>query len=245
MGTGFELKGQAAIVTGAARGIGLAISRRFAELGVRVSGWDRDPKPILGDADFAHAARCDVRDEDSVGESFNLAIEKLGDVDIFVANAGINGPTKPTWDYTLEEWNQVIDVDLTGVFLTTRVTAQYMRKRGSGRIVIISSIAGMEGNPNACAYGAAKSGVIGYAKGLARELLPSAITVNCIAPAMTETEFLHGMDAGYVADRRSRIPMDRFCTPRDVANLASWIASPLCSFTTGQVFDVTGGRAVY
>jgi len=241
----FDLEDTSVIVTGAARGIGLAIAHRFHELGAKVSGWDRDCAPAVGDPAFAHLSDVDVSDERSVALAFNASRAALGDIQVVVANAGINGPTKPAWDYSLAEWQAVLDVDLTGVFLTTRPAVRHMRRTGYGRIVIVASVAGKEGNPGACAYGAAKSGVVGYAKGLARELLPSGITVNCIAPAITETDLMQEMDADYIAEKRSRIPMGRFCTAVEIADMTAWVASPRCSFTTGQVFDVTGGRATY
>ena len=134
---------------------------------------------------------------------------------------------------------------LTGVFLTTRAVLNHFKDQEYGRIVIVASVAGKEGNPGAAPYGAAKAGVIGYAKGLARELLPSRITVNCLAPAITQTELLEEMTEAYIEDKKSRIPMGRFCTPEEIADMAAWVASPRCSFTTGQVFDLTGGRATY
>lgn len=240
-----DLEGNNIVVTGAAKGIGLAISRRFAELGAKVSGWDLDRGPDAADPAFAHFARVDVTDENSVAEGFAQSLAALGSVTTLVANAGINGPTKPAWEYSLDEWRQVLDVDLTGVFICVRQVIDHMRTRGSGRIVIIASVAGKEGNPGACAYGAAKAGVIGFAKGLARELMPSDITVNCIAPAITETDLLDVMSADYIAEKKARIPMGRFCSAREIADMAAWVASPRCSFTTGQVFDVTGGRATY
>ena len=138
-----------------------------------------------------------------------------------------------------------MSVDLTGVFLSVQASLDHLRTRKRGRIIIISSVAGKEGNPGAVPYGAAKAGVIGFAKGLAREILPSDITVNCIAPSIAVTDLLDGMTEEYIADKKSRIPMGRFCTPEEIANMAAFIASPACSFTTCQVFDVTGGRATW
>ncbi|MGI9490829.1 MAG: SDR family NAD(P)-dependent oxidoreductase [Geminicoccaceae bacterium] len=236
------LKGQTAIITGAARGIGLGIAERFAELGADVIGWD----VATGNAPHFNAFfECDVTDEASVAEAEKVSLAKAGHVDILVNNAGINGPTKPTWAYTLAEWQKVLAVDLTGVFLCSRALVGPMRERGYGRIVNIASIAGKEGGPNACAYAAAKSGVIGFTKGLAQELAGSGVLVNAIAPAITETDLFAEMDEAYIADRKRRIPMGRFCTIREIADMAAFAASRECSFTTGFTFDVTGGRATY
>jgi 2-dehydro-3-deoxy-L-rhamnonate dehydrogenase (NAD+) len=241
----FDLENQTVIVTGAARGIGLAISHRFAELGAIVSGWDLDLAPIENDPAFAHCAVVDVTNEASVAAGFAASSQAIGDVHVFVANAGVNGATKPTWEYSLEEWNHVINVDLNGVFVSCRPAITHMRNKGYGRIVIIASVAGKEGNPGASAYGAAKAGVIGFAKGLARELQPSNVTVNCIAPAITQTQLFNEMTPEYIADKKARIPMNRFASTAEIADMTAWAASPRCSFTTGQVFDVTGGRATY
>lgn len=242
---GFDLEQQRVVVTGAARGIGHAIALRFHELGASVCGWDIDIAPIADAAEFSALVEVDVSDEGSVANARDATLRQLEHVDVLVANAGVNGPTRPAWEYTLADWQRVIDVDLTGVFLCTRALLPQMRARGYGRIVIVSSIAGKEGNPDACAYGAAKAGVIGYAKGLARELLPGNITVNTVAPVITETDLLAEMSAAYIADRRSRIPMGRFCSSAEIADMTAWIASPRCSFTTGQTFDLSGGRATY
>ncbi|MDE0307070.1 MAG: SDR family NAD(P)-dependent oxidoreductase [Albidovulum sp.] len=242
---GFELEGQTAIVTGAARGIGLAISRRLAELGTRVSCWDTDPKPAEDDPAFCHWIEADVTCEESVANAFAQSLAALGEVSILVANAGINGPTKPAWEYSLDEWRRVIEIDLTGVFLSVMAGVRHMRGTGYGRIVVIASVAGKEGNPGACAYGAAKSGVIGFAKGLARELQPSRISINCVAPSMAATDLLKGMSEEYIAEKRSKVPMNRLCSVEEIADMTAWAVSPRCSFTTGQVFDVSGGRATY
>lgn len=233
-----DLSAQKAIVTGAARGIGLAISRHLQAAGAQVEGWDltRSDEPC-----FAAFRRVDVTDERAV----EAAAEAAGAVQILVNNAGVGGPTKPMWEYTLKEWNRVLEVDLTGVFLCSRALVPGMRARGYGRIVTIASIAGKEGNPDAIAYGAAKSGAIGLTKTLARELARSGVLANCIAPAMTETEFLTGMAPEYIADRKARIPLGRFCTVDEIAAMTCFAASPECSFTTGAVFDVSGGRADY
>ena len=240
-----DLSGQTFIVTGAARGIGLDISDYFHSLGARICGWDLDDANMKDNQVFADYQIVDVSNEASVNDAFAASIAAMGDVDGIVANAGINGPTKPLWEYSLDEWQQVIDIDLTGVFLSVQPVLRHLLPKGKGRIIVMSSVAGKEGNPGAVPYGAAKAGLVGYVKGLAREVMPSEIMVNCIAPVITETDLLTGMSQDYISDKKSRIPMGRFCTPQEVAAMAAWIASPQCSFTTGQVFDVTGGRATW
>ena len=240
----FGLEGSTAIVTGAAQGIGLGIARRLQALGVAVSGWDlraefEDPAP------FAERRQADVADERSVQTAFAATLDAFGRVDIMVNNAGVNGPTKPLAEYSLDEWNRVLAVDLTGVFLGCRAVIPHMRERRYGRIVNVASIAGKEGNPGASPYGAAKAGVLGLTKGLARELCDVGVTVNCVTPALTETALLDGLDPGYLADRRAWIPMGRLCTVEEIADMVAWVASPRCSFTTGACFDVSGGRATY
>ena len=241
-----RLDGQVAIVTGAARGIGLGIAKLMAERGAKVVVWDRDLAPLQS-AGFAPAAAqaVDVASYASVEAAFNAAVTQLGKVDILVNNAGINGPIAPTWEYPLEDWDRVVAIDMTAVFYASRLAARHMRENKYGRIVTVASIAGKEGVPNISAYSAAKAGVIGFSKALAKELCDAGVTVNCIAPAMTETPLLDGMTEEHIRNMKAKIPMGRFVQVDEIAELAAWIASPACSFTTGFVFDITGGRATY
>ena len=241
-----RLDGQVAIVTGAARGIGLGIAKLMAERGAKVVVWDRDLAPLQS-AGFKPAAAqaVDVASYPSVEAAFNAAVAQLGKVDILVNNAGINGPIAPTWEYPLEDWDRVVAIDMTAVFYASRLAARHMREKKYGRIVTVASIAGKEGVPNISAYSAAKAGVIGFSKALAKELTDVGVTVNCIAPAMTETPLLDGMTDEHIRNMKAKIPMGRFVQVDEIAELAAWIASPACSFTTGFVFDITGGRATY
>ncbi|MGI9522081.1 MAG: SDR family NAD(P)-dependent oxidoreductase [Hyphomicrobiaceae bacterium] len=233
------LKDKTAIVTGGARGIGRGIATRLAENDVNVIIWDIEQSDT-------HASKVvDVTSLEAVETAFREALTLVGSVDILVNNAGINGPSLPTWSYPPDDWHRVINVDLTGVFHCCRTIATHMRDRGSGRIINIASIAGKEGNPLNSAYSAAKAGVIGLTKSLAQELAKDGVTVNAVAPAITETDLLREMTPDYIDGRRERIPMGRFCTVQEIADLVAWIASDECSFTTGFTFDVTGGRATY
>jgi 3-oxoacyl-[acyl-carrier protein] reductase len=241
-----RLDGQVAIVTGAARGIGLAIAGLLAQRGARVIVWDRDVTPLQGNGFTPDTAEVvDVASYPAVESAFNRALARFGSIDILVNNAGINGPIAPTWDYPLEDWDRVIAVDMTAVFYASRLAARHMRERRQGRIITVSSIAGKEGVPNISAYSAAKAGVIGFSKALAKELADASVTVNCIAPAMTATEMLATMTEEHIRNMKAKIPMGRLVEADEVAELAAWIASPACSFTTGFVFDITGGRATY
>jgi NAD(P)-dependent dehydrogenase (short-subunit alcohol dehydrogenase family) len=242
-----SLDGQVAIVTGAARGIGLGIAQLMAQRGARVVVWDRDLEPLKAAGDFnpALAQVVDVASYASVEAAFNAVVAQFGQVHIIVNNAGINGPIKPTWEYPLEDWDRVVAIDMTSVFYASRLAAKHMRDKKYGRIITVASIAGKEGVANICAYSAAKAGVIGLAKALAKELCDAGVTVNCIAPAMTETPLLDGMTEEFIRTMKAKIPMGRFVQVDEVAELAAWIASPACSFTTGFVFDITGGRATY
>ena len=243
-----RLDGHTAIVTGAARGIGLGIARRLAREGCRVVSWDRDAEALASSkAEFepALAQAVDVTDLKAVERTFAAAAGKFGRIDILVNNAGVNGPTVPTWEYPTEAWDRVLAVDLTGVFYCCRAIVPHMRSHRYGRIVNIASIAGKEGNPNNSAYSAAKAGVIALTKSLANELTDSGVTVNSLAPAITETDLFKEMTQEFIEGRRKRIPMGRFCTVDEIANMVAWVASPECSFTTGFTFDISGGRATY
>jgi 2-dehydro-3-deoxy-L-rhamnonate dehydrogenase (NAD+) len=243
-----RLNGQTAIVTGAARGIGLGIAKRLAREGCRVVAWDRDAKPLsAARAQFAPALTqvIDVTDLKAVERTFEMTVRTLGKIDILVNNAGVNGPTVPTWEYPPAAWDRVLSVDLTGVFYCCRTIVPHMRQHRYGRIVNIASIAGKEGNPNNSAYSAAKAGVIALTKSLANELADSGVIVNALAPAITETDLFREMSPEFIEGRRRRIPMGRFCTVDEIANMVAWVASPDCSFTTGFTFDISGGRATY
>ena len=242
-----RLDGQVAIITGGARGIGLGIARVLQARGAKVIVWDRDVAPLQDAKDFtaARTNALDISNYAAVEEAFNAAVAEFGQVHILVNNAGINGPILPSWEYPLEDWDRVVAINMTAVFYSSRLAAKHMRTMKYGRIVQIASIAGKEGVPNIGAYSAAKAGVIGYTKALAKELADCGVTANCIAPAMTETDLLKGMTQEHIRNMKAKIPMGRLVQVDEVAELAAWIASPACSFTTGFVFDITGGRATY
>jgi len=242
-----RLDGQVAIVTGAARGIGIAIARLMAERGAKVVAWDRDLAPLKDAEDFSPAmsAAFDIASYAEVEKGFNAVVAKFGQVHILVNNAGINGPIKPSWEYPLEDWDRVVAINMTAIFYTSRLAAKHMREKKYGRIVNITSVGGKEGVPGIGAYSAAKGGVIAYAKALAKEVCLDGVTVNCVAPAMTETPLLGTMTEEHKRNMTAKIPMGRMVQVDEVAELTAWIASPACSFTTGFTFDITGGRATY
>jgi 2-dehydro-3-deoxy-L-rhamnonate dehydrogenase (NAD+) len=240
-----RLSGQTAIVTGGARGIGAAIARRLTDDGCQVVVWDMVDVPPAEGWRPAMAQRVDVSDFEAIRRALADVLDRFGGVEILVNNAGINGPVAEVTEYPLEAWDRVLAVDLTGVFYCCRVVVPHMRERGYGRIVTIASIAGKEGTPGVAAYCAAKAGVIGFSQALARELVTAGVMVNCITPVMTETELLKEMTPEHIARAREKIPMGRFCTVEEISAMAAWIASPECSFTTGAVFDLSGGRATY
>lgn len=243
-----DLQDRVAIVTGAARGIGYSIAERLIASGAKCSLWDIDAAALesasraLGDA---HSVVVDVVDDGSVQSAARTTVQQFGNIDILVNNAGIAGGSKPSWEFTPEEWRQVIEIDLTGVFLCCRAVVPIMLPRKRGRIVNVASIAGKEGNPNAAHYSAAKAGVIGFTKALGKELATRGILVNCITPAVIETDILKQLTPQHVEYMRSKIPMGRFGKREEAAAMVAWLCSEECSFTTGGVFDLSGGRATY
>ncbi|CAN5699129.1 SDR family NAD(P)-dependent oxidoreductase [soil metagenome] len=240
--------GRTAIVTGGARGIGLACATRIAAGGGRVALWDRDlerAKQSAAALGAAIAVEVDVTDEHSIVRALAATEDQLAPPDILVASAGITGPNTTVVSYPVEAWKQVIDINLTGVFLCNRAVAGGMAKRGRGRIVNIASVAGKEGNPNASAYSASKAGVIGLTKSLGKELATTGVLVNCVAPAVVKTELFSQMTEEHIGYMLSKIPMNRFGEVEEVAEMVAWLASDLCTFSTGATFDLSGGRATY
>jgi NAD(P)-dependent dehydrogenase (short-subunit alcohol dehydrogenase family) len=242
------LQGKVAIVTGAARGIGQGIARALSERGARIAVWDLNVESWdKASAGFspAHLQRVDVSSLKSVGAAFSATLEALGQVDILVNNAGINGPVAPCWEYPEDAWHKVIAVDLDSVFFCCRSAIPHMRARGGGRIVNVASVAGKEGVQFISGYSAAKAGVIAFTKAAAKELAHDNVLINCIAPAMVETELFAEMSPEHIAASKAKIPMGRLLQIEEVGSMVAWIAGPECSFTTGFTFDLTGGRATY
>jgi 2-dehydro-3-deoxy-L-rhamnonate dehydrogenase (NAD+) len=229
-----DFSGRTAIVTGGAQGIGAAIARRLAAGGAKVLVWDLASTPAV-----------DVSDPAAVKHATSQALAELGKIDVLVNNAGVAGLNKPTVEYPIEEWERVLRVNLTSQFLCCRAVAPYMVKEGYGRIVNIASIAGKEGNPNAVAYSASKAGVIALTKSLGKELARSGVLVNCVTPAAAKTAIFDQMTEQHIQYMLSRIPMGRFVKTEEIAALVCWLASEECSFSTGAVFDISGGRATY
>jgi len=239
---------KAALVTGAARGIGYAIAARLAADGARVALLDLDGAAAKAAARIgpsALALTADVTVASEVEAAVRQVVAAFGRLDILVNNAGITGRSFPIWELSDEDWRRVIDVDLTSVFYCCRSAVRVMLEQGSGRIVNIASIAGKEGNPTLVPYSAAKAGVIGLTKALAKEVCTRGILVHAVAPAVIGTELLQQMEQSTVDLLVSKIPMGRVGRPEEVAALVAWLASDACSFTTGAVHDLSGGRATY
>tara|TARA_B100001559_G_scaffold8476_1_gene7547 strand:+ start:64 stop:807 length:744 start_codon:yes stop_codon:yes gene_type:complete len=246
-----NLKGKTALVTGGARGIGFAAVKRLLTDGARCVIWDRDQKAIddakaqLMDLGEVTSDRVELSNPDSVEALAGQVLKRHGKIDILVNNAGIAGVNKMLWECTPEEWREVMDVDLYGVFLCCRAFVPAMLESGWGRIVNVASIAGKEGNPTASHYSAAKAGVIGLTKSLGKELSDTNIRVNCITPAVIETEILKQCTQAHIDYMLSKIPMGRVGQAKEVAAMIAWLSSDEVSFSTGAVFDISGGRATY
>jgi 3-oxoacyl-[acyl-carrier protein] reductase len=246
-----DLHNRHAIVTGAAQGIGLAIAKHLLSFGASVSLWDRD-KDLLSESltelsagDQALAEAIDVTNISGVESGVRSAIATFGKIDILIANAGIAGPNHTTWEYPIEAWKEVLEINLIGVFYCCRAVLPHMVSRGYGRIVNVASIAGKEGNANASAYSASKAGVIALTKSLGKETADKNIAVNCITPAAARTKIFDQMTQQHIDFMLSRIPRKRFLEVDEVASMVAWLVSEENSFTTGAVFDLSGGRATY
>ena len=245
----YDLSGKTAVVTGGAQGIGLAVVERLLGSGARVASWDQNAaqnESIMSSLDGdTFAASCDIADIASVRNALQLSEEALGPVDILINSAGIAGPNERIEDYDDDAWAQIVAVNLTGTFNTNKAVLPGMRARGYGRIVNIASIAGKEGNPNACAYSASKAGVIGFTKSAGKENADTDIAVNCVTPAAARTPIFDQMSQEHIDYMLSKIPRARFLEVEEAANMITWMVSAENSFTTGAVFDLSGGRATY
>ena len=246
-----DLNGRVAVVTGGARGIGYAAAERFLASGAKVAIWDIDAERAKASAERLSALgtvtahRVELTNEAAVQAAAAETVAAHGKIDIAVNNAGITGGNGTTWELDPKVWREVIEVNLYAPYLVCRAVVPHMLASGYGRIVNIASIAGKEGNPNASHYSASKAGLIGLTKSLGKELATKNILVNCITPAASETEQFAQMTEQHIAYMRSKIPMDRFVLPSEIAAMIAWLSSEDCSFTTGGVFDISGGRAVY
>lgn len=248
---GQRFENQNAIITGGARGIGLAIAQRLESEGARVSLWEIDPDAVeearstFKNPDNVHSATVNVGDYASVAAAGEKTIADMGKVDIMVNSAGVAGINELVKDYDPEEWDRVININLNGVFYCCRAIVGNMVENGYGRIVNIASIAGKEGNATASSYSASKAGVIGLTKSLGKETALSGVTVNCITPAAVKTAIFDQISQEHIDFMLSKIPMNRFGKVEEMASLVAWLSSEECSFSTGAVFDISGGRATY
>ena len=247
-----DLKNKNAVITGAAQGFGLAISKRFASSGANLFLIDKDEtelniaketNEIKNSVSQTYAG--DITNFEEIESTINSIIQNYSNIDIFVNNAGIAGPSFKTWEYPQNDWKSVVDIDLNGTFNCCKAVVPFMIKQNYGRIVNIASIAGKEGNPNASAYSAAKAGVIALTKSLGKELAEYNIAVNCVTPAAAKTRIFDQISKEHIDYMLSKIPRKRFVLVDELASMVSWLASEENSFTTGAVFDISGGRATY
>ena len=246
-----NLTNRRAVVTGGAQGIGYAVAQRLLQSGAAVCLWDMDTalsetaKESLSAHGSVSSVQVDVADPQSVADAVKATQSTLGGIDIMVACAGIAGPTVPSWEYPIDEWKRVIDIDLNGVYYCCREVLPLMREQNYGRIVNVASIAGKEGNPNASAYSAAKAGVIALTKSLSKETAELDIAVNCITPAAAKTRIFDQISQQHIDYMLSKIPRGRFVLVDEIAAMVAWMVSEENSFTTGSAFDLSGGRATY
>ena len=244
-----DFTNRVAVITGGAAGIGLAIAQRLADSGAQVALWDRDDKmlkkALRNIGERARSFALDVTDADAVERAARETETTCGGIDILVCSAGISGPNTPLAQYPVDEWKRVFDVNLHGVFLCNRAIVPLIQRRDYGRIVNVASVAGKEGNPNASAYSASKAAVMGLTKSLGKELAKTGIRVNCVTPAAVRTAIFDQMSQQHIDFMLSKIPMGRFGTVDEIAAMVCWLASEECSFSTGAVFDLSGGRATY
>ena len=246
-----DLSGRCAVVTGGAQGIGLSIATRFLASGAKVSLWDQDASLLqatcsrLESHGSVHSVVVELTDAEAVAKATLDAASAFGEIDILVNNAGIAGPTAPSWEYALEDWRRVIDVDLNAVYYCCRAVVPRMREQDYGRIVNVASIAGKEGNPNAAAYSAAKAGVIALTKSIAKETADKNISINCITPAAARTRIFDQISQEHIDYMLSKIPRGRFVQVEEIAAMVAWLVSEDNACTTGGVFDLSGGRATY
>lgn len=246
-----DLKGRVAIITGGARGIGYAAAERMLKSGASVALWDVDAARLKQSVDALSKLGkvtgdvVELTDETSIANAVAAVMKAHGKIDILVNNAGITGGNGKTWELEPDVWRRVVDVNLIGPYLTCRAIVPEMLKNGYGRIVNIASVAGKEGNPNASHYSASKAGLIGLTKSLAKELATSNILVNAITPAAAKTEIFDQMKQEHIDFMLSKIPMSRFLQVEEAAALIGWLSSEDCGFSTGAVFDISGGRATY
>jgi NAD(P)-dependent dehydrogenase (short-subunit alcohol dehydrogenase family) len=247
----YDFAGRVAVVTGGARGLGYSIAERILLSGASVSLWDVDAAKLadaakqLASRGAVDTAALDLTESASVQAATEATVARFGKIDILINNAGITGGNAATWEVDPATWRRVIDVNLVGPFLTSRSVVPVMLRQGYGRIVNIASVAGKEGNPNASHYSASKAGLIGLTKSLGKELATRGILVNCVTPAAANTDLFAQMTPQHIEYMRSKIPMNRFVEPKEVAALVCWLASEECSFSTGAMFDISGGRATY